>query len=100
MDRPDPPPLDIPPEMGLDAAATAERFLIRGEHANLWFEGRGEALVISFDNLATIDEGWPRGPWLHRRLEAALRPLLLRALHSSRPTGSLHCEPAAATLPA
>ena len=37
---------------------------------------------------------------LHQRLEAALRPLLLRALHSSRPTGSLHCEPAAATLPA
>lgn len=35
---------------------------------------------------------------LNRRLEAALRPLLLRALHSSRPTGSLHCEPAAATL--
>ena len=69
MDRPDPPPLDIPPEMGLDAAATAERFLIRGEHANLWFEGRGEALVISFDNLATIDEGWPRGPWAWKRLE-------------------------------
>lgn len=35
---------------------------------------------------------------LHRRLEDALRPLLLRALHSSRPTGSLHSEPAAATL--
>jgi len=35
---------------------------------------------------------------LNRRLEAALRPLLLRALHSSRPTGSLHCVPAAATL--
>ncbi len=69
MDRLDPPPLDIPPEMGLDAAATAERFLIRGEHANLWFEGRGEALVISFDNLATIDEGWPRGPWAWKRLE-------------------------------
>jgi len=69
VDRPDPPPLDIPPEMGLDAAATAERFLIRGEHANLWFEGRGEALVISFDNLATIDEGWPRGPWAWKRLE-------------------------------
>lgn len=69
MDRPDPPPLDIPPEMGLDAAATAGRFLTRGEHANLWFEGRGEALVISFDNLATIDEGWPRGPWAWKRLE-------------------------------
>jgi hypothetical protein len=63
------PPLDIPPEMGLDAAAGAGRFLIKGDHANLWFEGRGDALVVSFDNLATIDEGWPRGPWAWRRLE-------------------------------
>ena len=62
MDTSDPPPLDIPPEIGLDRAATAERFLIRGEHANLWFEGQGDALVVSFDDLATIDEGWPRGP--------------------------------------
>lgn len=35
---------------------------------------------------------------LNRRLETALRPLLLRALHSSRPAGSLHSEPAAATV--
>jgi hypothetical protein len=73
MDAVGPPPLDIPPELGLDAAATARRFLIRGEHANLWFEGGGPdldgALVVSFDNLATIDEGWPRGPWAWKRLE-------------------------------
>jgi hypothetical protein len=61
--------LDIPPEIGLDAAAGARRFLIKGDHANLWFEGHGEALVVSFDNLATIDEGWPRGPWAWKRLE-------------------------------
>lgn len=65
----EPEPLDVPPEMGLDAAAGAGRFLIRGDHANLWFEGQGEALVVSFDNLATIDEGWPRGPWAWRRLQ-------------------------------
>ncbi len=68
-----PPPLDVPPETGLDAAATPDRFLIKGEHANLWFEGqsagRSDALVVSFDNLATIDEGWPRGPWAWKRLE-------------------------------
>lgn len=74
MDAPEvsalePPVLDVPPEMGLDAAATADRFLIKGEHANLWFEGQGDALVVSFDNLATIDEGWPRGPWAWRRLQ-------------------------------
>jgi len=38
------------------------------------------------------------GAKVKRRLEAALRPLLLGALHSSRPAGSLHCVPAAATL--
>ena len=36
---------------------------------------------------------------LHERLEEELRRILYRALHSSRPTGSLHFEPAAATLP-
>lgn len=65
--------LEVPPEIGLDAAPGADRFLIRGAHANLWFEGRnaapGGALIVSFDNLATIDEGWPRGPWAWRRLE-------------------------------
>lgn len=64
-----PPVLDVPPELGLDEAAAAKRFLVRGDHANLWFEARGDALVVSFDNLATIDEGWPRGPWAWKRLE-------------------------------
>lgn len=68
MDAPAP-ALDVPPEMGLDGAARSGRFLIRGDHANLWFEGAGEALIVSFDNLATIDEGWPRAPWAWRRLE-------------------------------
>jgi hypothetical protein len=67
------PAVDVPPELGLDAAVTAERFLVRGEHANLWFEGQsvgqGDALIVSFDNLATIDEGWPRSPWAWRRLQ-------------------------------
>jgi hypothetical protein len=61
--------LDVPPEPGLDAAAGADRFLIQGDHAKLWFEGRSDVLVVSFDNLATIDEGWPRGPWAWKRLE-------------------------------
>jgi hypothetical protein len=63
------PPLDVPPDLGLDAAATADRFLIQGEHAKLWFEGRSDVLIVSFDNLATIDEGWPRAPWAWKRLE-------------------------------
>lgn len=48
----------------------ANRFVIRGAHANLWFEGTGsDVLIVSFDNLATIDEGWPRGPWAWSRLQ-------------------------------
>jgi hypothetical protein len=58
-----------PPETGVEAALTADRFLIRRAHASLWFEGRGDVLILSFDNLATIDEGWPRAPWAWRRLE-------------------------------
>jgi hypothetical protein len=58
-----------PPDLAPDAAAAADRFLIRRDHASLWFEGRGDVLILSFDNLATIDEGWPRMPWAWRRLE-------------------------------
>ncbi len=36
---------------------------------------------------------------LQRRLDTALRPILQRALRSSRPTGSLHSKPVAATPP-
>ncbi len=68
-DTPVQPVLELPPELGLDWAAEASRFLIRGEHANLWFEGQSDVLIVSFDNLATIDEGWPRGPWAWQRLQ-------------------------------
>lgn len=67
-------PLILPPELALTAAAADARFLVMGQGANLWFEpsaGSGphaRDLIISFDNLATIDEGWPRGPWAMRRL--------------------------------
>jgi hypothetical protein len=57
--------LIAPPEM---APRPDARFLVRGQGANLWFEPGSDVLIISFDNLATIDEGWPRGPWMHRRL--------------------------------
>lgn len=66
---PDGPALALPPVMDMDAAAKADHFLIQGDHANLWFEPKAsDKLLITFDNLATIDEGWPRGPWLSRRL--------------------------------
>ncbi len=60
-----------PPAMNAARAATAGRFLVPGDRGNLWFEGRAEAdtLIVSFDNLATVDEGWPRNPWAWRRLQ-------------------------------
>lgn len=60
-----------PPAMDVARAAFAHRFLVQGEHGNLWFEGceATDTLIVSFDNLATIDEGWPRNPWAWRRLE-------------------------------
>lgn len=64
------PPLDLPPELTPEEAVAAARFRISGAHASLWFERRSDVLIVSFDNLATIDEGWPRGPWLGWRIEA------------------------------
>lgn len=71
--------LILPQQVSLDRASPLQRFLVEGQGgelagANLWFEpsvGDGHYardLIISFDNLATIDEGWPRGPWAMRRL--------------------------------
>lgn len=71
MSAPDqiPDEITLPPVLDLETAAGADHFLIIGDHANLWFEPRrSDVLIVSFDNLATIDEGWPRGPWLSRRL--------------------------------
>jgi len=53
------------------SAALAQQFLMQGDHGNLWFEGQNgsDVLIVSFDNLATIDEGWPRMPWAWRRLQ-------------------------------
>jgi hypothetical protein len=50
-------------------ADSAERFFIAGQGANLWFEPGSDVLIITFDNLATIDEGFPRLPWMYRRLQ-------------------------------
>ncbi len=67
-------PLIPPSQVSLPSATADARFLVLGPSSNLWFEkGTGQGphsrdLIISFDNLATIDEGWPRGPWAYRRL--------------------------------
>jgi len=64
--------IDMPPEMPTAEAAKADRFRITAERNALWFEGhagpKGRFLVVSFDNLATMNEGWPREPWMYWRL--------------------------------
>ncbi len=62
------PPLDLPPVVTVPEAVGMERFQLAGLEANLWFERRSDVLIVSFDNLATVDEGWPRGPWLGGRI--------------------------------
>lgn len=49
-------------------ATAPGRFLVERERASLCFEPGSDVLFVTFDNLATIDEGWPRGPWLLSRL--------------------------------
>lgn len=75
-------PVMPPPETDLHRISPARRFLIRrdldaNQGANLWYEPPSadapnspnrRDLIISFDNLATIDEGWPRPPWASHRL--------------------------------
>jgi pimeloyl-ACP methyl ester carboxylesterase len=64
--------LDLPDETTPENALGQDRFRILGDRAALWYEGqqggKGKYLVISFDNLATIDDGWPRKPWMHWRI--------------------------------
>lgn len=64
-------PLHLPPICDLGAANPAEAFRVLGRHAALWYE-RGEtlpnSLVVSFDNLASLDHPYPRAPWLYRHL--------------------------------
>lgn len=69
-DAPDPasPPVERPPAVMPEDATALDRFVIDGDEASVWFERRSDVLIVSFDNLATIDEGWPRRPWMDGRL--------------------------------
>lgn len=68
------PPLIVPPKVPLADVNADARFLVLGASSNLWYEQgattgpHARDLIISFDNLATLDEAWPRGPWAYRRL--------------------------------
>jgi hypothetical protein len=63
------PPIDLPPSVGLDEVYDSDYFLLEGEHGNLWFEYRSPTLFVTFDNLATLDDPYPRMPWMYERVE-------------------------------
>jgi len=58
------PPSACPP----DQVTGRDSFLVEGAHANLWFEHHGPVLYVTFDNLATLDDPYPRLPWMHGRV--------------------------------
>jgi hypothetical protein len=57
----------MPPLRDLDEARPDAAFRVVADTAYLWFEPRGDVLLVAFDNLATLDEPYPRLPWLHRQ---------------------------------
>ncbi|MBN2906911.1 MAG: hypothetical protein JXJ18_09410 [Rhodobacteraceae bacterium] len=59
--------LILPPTCSLSQAAPTRAFRVVSEKAALWFEPRNDVLLVSFDNLASVDRPYPRAPWLHRQ---------------------------------
>jgi pimeloyl-ACP methyl ester carboxylesterase len=76
MDEAEPPvaatrtPPDLPPVATVAQAVTSDHCLIEGAEANIWFEYRSRVLYVTFDNLATLDDPYPRLPWMHARIKA------------------------------
>lgn len=64
-EQPLPPILPDASAAGVDMA-----FRVVAPKAALWFQPGARQLVVSFDNLATVDDPYPRPPWLLARLEA------------------------------
>jgi hypothetical protein len=72
-DQPTRPAYDAPPLVPLAKADLTQRFRFDGASASVVFEPQdgaaGRVLIVSFDNLATIDEGRPRPPWMQWRIK-------------------------------
>lgn len=64
-------PLHLPAPCKIVDADPSRDFRVLGQTAALWYE-RGQKtprqLVVSFDNLASLDHPYPRAPWLYRHL--------------------------------
>lgn len=64
------------PVIGLAEARPGAPFRVVGDTAYLFFTPGNDRLIVSFDNLASIDEPYPRLPWLFRHVRAAGYSLL------------------------
>ncbi|MFV0493382.1 MAG: alpha/beta hydrolase family protein [Pseudorhodobacter sp.] len=60
----------LPPEINLATARPDGAFRVVASRAALWFEPGDAVLIVSFDNLATIDTPYPRPAWLRDRILA------------------------------
>lgn len=68
--------LTLPPACPVEKADPTRSFRVVGDTAFLWFEPRDEVLLVTFDNLATVDNPYPRLPWLHRQADELGHSLL------------------------
>lgn len=60
---------DFPEIRPITKADPASAFRVVGDTSYLYFVPRSVNLVITFDNLATLDQPYPRRPWLHGEVE-------------------------------
>ncbi len=68
-DSPSPHIDNLPEVRPITKADPASAFRVIGDTSYLYFVPRSRNLVITFDNLATLDHPYPRHPWLHREVE-------------------------------
>ncbi len=65
-----PPTVDHPALVQPNAATRAQAFRIAGQTSHLWFAPQSDTLIVSFDNLATLDHPLPRKPWIYNQVTA------------------------------
>jgi hypothetical protein len=59
-----------PTRVDLADAHPGSAFRVVADTACLYFRPGTDRLIVSFDNLASIDTPWPRPPWLHAHIAA------------------------------
>ncbi|MDO5640776.1 MAG: hypothetical protein Q4G26_00100 [Paracoccus sp. (in: a-proteobacteria)] len=57
----------LPPQVELPEITADREWRVVADTAYLWFVPRNRVLLVSFDNLATLDHPYPRLPWLYRQ---------------------------------